>query len=331
MTFLLIRRSILGAAAAWALALPVQASCGTAVCPIDTRSSYPIEARSVRVGYEFDYIDQDQPRIGTDQASVGEIHGHHDEVRTISRTHRFWATAGLTDRFALDLSLPVISRSHRHIHNHHGQAIAEGWDFTGVGDLLAQVRYAVIRPKEQTWGLYLNGGVEFPTGMSEVDNDQGEHAEAALTPGSASYDAVAGASTLRHFSVPLVTGEYGLMPFFASLHYKWNGKGHDDYLIGNILTTSAGVTYPLLTRWGFIAQVNFVSRAEDGAGTTHEEVEKTGGDYLYVSPGLQWRPMDHLEVYSIVQLPVYQRVNEIQLTSDWNLLAGLSYRFRLGG
>ncbi len=30
----------------------------------------------------------------------------------------------------------------------------------------------------------------------------------------------------------------------------------------------------------------------------------------------------------LVQVPVYQRVNQIQLTSDYNLQAGVSYRFR---
>lgn len=46
------------------------ASCGSATCPFDTRSSFVSEKGLMRLGYEFEYIDQDQPRIGTNKASA---------------------------------------------------------------------------------------------------------------------------------------------------------------------------------------------------------------------------------------------------------------------
>jgi len=57
-------------------------------------------------------------------------------------------------------------------------------------------------------------------------------------------------------------------------------------------------------------------------------VGKTGGEYVYYSPGLQVRWGDW-EWSNLVQIPIYQRVNQIQLTSDYNLLTNLSYKFRL--
>ncbi len=310
------------------------ASCGSATCPLDTRSSFVSEKGLIRLGYEFEYIDQDQPRIGTNKASVGEISGHHDEQRTVNRIHRFLGTYGVTDRLSLDLAIPVVSRSHRHIHNHHGGAeiIPEGWDFAGIGDLSVLTRYAFFKP-EQTSHPTLSGifGVEFPTGKSHITNDDGDEAEPGITPGSASYDFIVGGASLQHFTVPTVGGLSAAMPLFLSANYKINGKGHEDYRLGNVLAISLGTTYPVMKWFGIMSQLNLVVKEKDDKGETSEEVQKTGGEFLYFSPGVQFGLGESLEWSTIVQIPIHQRVNEIQLTSDYNLLTNVSYKFQFGG
>ncbi len=310
------------------------ASCGSASCPLDMRSMEMSEKGWARIGYEFETIDQDQPRIGTSRASVGDIRGHHDEQRTVNRIHRVLGTYGVTDRLSVDLALPVISRSHRHVHNHHGgtQVIPEGWNFTDLGDLSAQGRYAFFKPADRQRPT-LSGivGVEFPTGKSHVLNGDGDEAEPGITPGSASYDVLVGGSSLQRFSVPMINGLYAVMPFFVSVTYKMNGKGHESYRLGNVLTANLGTTYPLTQALGFMSQLNLVIKEKDDQGETSEEVQKTGGDYLYYSPGLQVHLGNAWEWSTVVQIPVHQRVNVIQLTSDYNLLTGVSYRFKTGG
>ncbi len=305
------------------------ASCGSASCPLDTRSERPTSKGTVEVGYEFSYIDQDQPRIGRNKAAVGEIRGHHDEVRTLNRLHRLTGTMGLTDRLSLDLALPVVSRQHRHVHNHHGSPIPDGWDFTGVGDLSVQGGYAFYKPADLRRPT-LSGivGAEFPTGKSHLLNDDGDEAESGITPGSASYDVFVGGSSLQAFSMPTLTGLNAVMPVFGSITYKINGKGHEDYRLGNVFSANAGATYPLYGWLGLSTQVNLLVKTKDGRGETSEEVGKTGGEFLYVSPGLLLRLGSPWELHAIVQVPVYQRVNEIQITSAYNLLTRLAYRFK---
>jgi hypothetical protein len=306
------------------------ASCGSASCPIDTRSSFVTSKGAIRLGYEFEFVDQNQPRISTHKANVGEISGHHDEQRTINRIHRLTGSFGLTDRLSLDLGLPVISRSHRHIHNHHGTPIPQGWDFTGLGDLSVQTRYAFYKPEDNHRPtLSAIGGAEFPTGKDEVENDSGDHAEPGIMPGSGSYDGVIGLASLQHFSVPTLRGEFALLPLFASFTFKYNGEGHDDYRLGNQWSANVGTTYPLSSWLGIMGQLNYLAKGHDNAGLTHEEVEKTGGEYVYVSPGIQFRLGSAWDWSSIVQIPVHQRVNEIQLTSDYNVITSLRYTFWL--
>ena len=57
--------------------------------------------------------------------------------------------------------------------------------------------------------------------------------------------------------------------------------------------------------------------------------EHTGGEALYVTPGLWIGLTERLEAQAFVQVPVMQRVNGIQLVSRWNASVGLSYRLDL--
>jgi hypothetical protein len=79
-----------------------------------------------------------------------------------------------------------------------------------------------------------------------------------------------------------------------------------------------------------MTQLNLLVKDRDGIGQTREEVEKTGGEFLYLSPGLEWRPTEGWRAYALVQVPVYQRVNSLQTTSDCNVLVGIEYRVRFG-
>ena len=58
-------------------------------------------------------------------------------------------------------------------------------------------------------------------------------------------------------------------------------------------------------------------------------MEKTGGTFVYVSPGIQLGLSEALSVFAVIQIPVYQRVNVIQLTSDQNVSMGVSYTFSM--
>jgi len=308
----------------------VWASCGSATCPLDTRSADVREKGQIRIGYEFEYIDQDEPRISTRRAAVGQIHGHHDEVRTTNRIHRWTASAGVTDRLSLDIGLPLISRSHTHVHAHHGALLHEQWDFTELGDLSLQARYAVYKPElDSRPTLSVLGGVEFPTGKSRITNAGGDEAEPGITPGSASWDGVIGGVSLQHVSVPSLGGAYAAMPLFVSVTYKINGKGHEDYRLGNILSANTGVIYPVVKWMGVIQQFNLIVREKDERGLTGEEIEKTGGESLFYSPGLRFLLADAWEWSTLVQVPVRQRVNQIQLTAPYHLQTSLSYRFRI--
>ncbi len=307
----------------------VWASCGSANCPIDTSSSERRQNGEVTLGYQFEYIEQDEHRIGTRRATFREIRGEHDEEFTVNRIHRLLASVGLTDRLSADLQMPIISRSHAHMTD---EDILRSWDISGVGDLSVLTRYAFWKPEsrhEPTLSAILGG--EFPTGRHHKKNAEGNEAEPGIQPGSNSYDLIVGLSSLQTFSVPMLSGQHGTLPVFSSLLGQFNGAGNDDYRLGDTLNVNLGTSYPLSPKFGLLTQLNFILRDRDGIGRTDQEVRKTGGEFLYFSPGIEFHPSDSWRAFALVQIPVYQRENSIQVVSDYNVLVGASYRFQAWG
>ncbi|MCM8794518.1 MAG: transporter [Candidatus Omnitrophica bacterium] len=327
-------RRFIGFIALWLFspAVPVWASCGASSCPVDCSSWERTREGSVRVDVQFEYSEQDQLRIGTRDAAFREIRGHHDEEFTVNRIHRLGVSVGLTDRLSADLRLPVISRSHAHIHRHHGEDILEAWDIGGVGDLSLLARYAFWKPenrRDPTLSLILGG--EFPTGRHHKKNGEGDEAEPGIQPGSNSLDFIAGLSSIQTFEAPMVNGQMGTFPLFASFTAQFNGPGNEEYRIGDTFQFNVGTSYPALPWLGVLTQFNFLVRDRDGKGRTGEEIQKTGGEVLYFSPGVEIKPTDDWRAFGLIQIPIYERVNLIQTVSDYNVVAGISYRFDAWG
>ena len=93
----------------------------------------------------YEFIDQDQPRSGTGAVDVGEIHRHHDEVRTINRNYSAGFDYTFDSNWGVGVQLPIVDRSHEHIHIHMGTQIPEAWslrrgvDFGAAYPLAASV------------------------------------------------------------------------------------------------------------------------------------------------------------------------------------------------
>jgi hypothetical protein len=73
-------------------------------------------------------------------------------------------------------------------------------------------------------------------------------------------------------------------------------------------------------------QVNSRFRAKDEIEDEPEEEAFTGGTFVYLSPGVRVRVRD-TSLYALVQLPVYQDVNGLQITSRMNFVGGVQIAF----
>ncbi len=91
----------------------------------------------------------------------------------------------------------------------------------------------------------------------------------------------------------------------------------------------AGLHHSATSRLDLLGQLVLRWRDRDDAGATGELVDATGGTFAYLSPGLNLNLSHGLAAYGYYQVPVYQDVTGVQLTSDSNLVFGLGYRYSL--
>ena len=339
------------------------ASCGQAFCSVDSRltEDAPIGPKTVRLGFETEYIEQDQPWIRFHSADVGELERpDHNEVETTNLTWKWLAEVGVTDSWSLGLMVPLVNREHLHLEaaEHHDEPAGAGadsgtgeehdgepdnssvtigdatglparWDFTRLGDIQATISYRLLdsSAREGT-SLSIYAGLKLPTGETGVRNSQGEEAEITLQPGTGSVDPLFGARLRHRFSI---SGGERLVPVSLGVHVRTEGSdGKLGYRPGTEVVTSLASEYPVTSRFHVLGQLNFRYRDRDHVGSAPGVPEEhTGSEALYISPGIRLDLTEQFGAYSYVQVPVLQRVNGTQLVSRWNLLIGLTYRFEI--
>jgi hypothetical protein len=328
------------------LALPMRsfASCGQAFCPIETSTvaERPLLGHQLSINFVYEFINQDQPYVGRSSARVGQLPRDHDEQFTRNSTYKLSLDYGLTSRLTVGVLLPFLDRLHQHI-GHEEQEVPgnpdgielvnkpERWRYQEFGDMQLTLRYLLLKPEAPTQPAFsLIVGAKLPTGRTNVSNGE-EKAELTLQPGNGAWDGLVGLAFVQSFAVGTMWHETALAPVFMTALGRFPvAVGKFGYQPGGELFLNFGVSYPLMRKLDLLAQVNFHYRDRDSIGhAPGVDREDTGREELFLSPGFRYHLTAAMDVYGIVQVAAYRRVNGIQLTSDWNLTSGVSYRFNL--
>jgi hypothetical protein len=309
--------------AAWPATL--QASCGAEDCPLTLRTSHDAGG-CFSLSLSYQYIDQDRVRVGSHPGFVGELPSPEDEIRTLSRSVTALGELRLTDRLGFTLSLPMIDRSHVHTAHEPGEPPAlRNWTYSGPGDVTALGRAVLLRGAgRRPLTLSVQAGAKLPTGRRDVPAIDGDQPEPPARPGTGSTDALAGLHLMRMVSLPGWSGRRSDVSFFASLLGRLNGRGTERYRVGNEIQADLGGAYPILPSLQILGQLNARVRGKDDPGLTDALRDNTGGSWLYASPGLRLQARG-VAAYAYVQLPVYERVNRIQLVAPAHWVFGTTY------
>lgn len=297
-----------------------QASCGASFCAVNTDwSAQGVFAEpGGRAELRYEYLRQDQLRAGSRKVSPGEVPSEHEELYTRNQALFGSVDYNLGD-WGLSLIVPLLQREHEHLHE--DEALPESWNFRGVGDLRVAGRRqwqwaSDDAARSQSFGLL--AGLKLPTGSTTRSNADGEAAERSLQPGSGTTDAFAGAfyqiGWLEHGASAFAQGVYG-----AALNR------YEGFRPGNRFAMDLGLRYELAPACSALLQLNALWRGRDSGAQA--EPEDSGGRYLFLSPGLSFTLGRDLQFFALAQLPLYQYVNGVQLTSSWGATAGVALRF----
>ena len=310
-----------------------QASCGSSNCSLLTGSQEGLVNKGRFVfDLSYSYIPQDQKQKGSSDTSevlVPKIDfenkdiepEHHREFRTLNKLAKLDVSYGLTEKLTLSLSLPFFN-DRFHEHDDGVELPAENGEFTnqdgstGFGDISLVAKYQLWRTTKH---LLIGGaGIKFASGEYELKNSEGDINEPTLMPGTGSYDAIV--SGLYNYTV--IPNKLSL---FTSVSHRFTTENSRDYLFGDTTFVDGGASYLLTDKVNVSAQINArISRRDQFLGM---DVPSTGGEFVFLTPGVRLYASENLSLYSHVQIPIYQRVNEVNLVADYGLLLGASYGF----
>ncbi|HET6804763.1 MAG TPA: hypothetical protein VFH59_04895 [Frateuria sp.] len=316
----LARTPLLLTIAALGVAPAIASACSTCGCSLnsDWSSQGYATTRGWHLGLRQDYFDQSQLYHGTDRVGLGAFSFPADEevqVKTINRNTLLNADYNLSRYWGLSFQLPYESRYHQTIAE--GDTAVSTSDAKGIGDLRVVARYQGLSPDA---GLGLQFGLKLATGRFRqtfaAGPQAGELLDRGLQLGTGTTDALLGA-----YKFGFLGQSVG---YFAQAMVEVPLNARGGFRPGNSINANFGLRYLNAGRFTPQLQINLHSeRRESGS---EADRPNSGATYAYISPGLGVKLSRRLDVYAFVQLPVWQRVNGLQLEPRrlWSL--GLLYR-----
>ena len=306
-----------------ALIPAAQASCGSASCTLMT-DRYAQGSGEAHLGWSADVrleaVTQKQLRKGTSDLKASQVTGEEAIERHTKNLNLVTTLGyGIDADWSVSVRIPVVKRDHLHdlIDEDTGlPSTPEQWRFTKLGDVQVLARRQFLTGDAAT-SYALFGGLKLPTGSIKVTNGDGSRAERALQPGSGTTDLVVG-----------VAGRHALGPADAligqvSVSQALNTR--EEFKPGRRVELSAGWSHAYSQNLGAVLQLNARQRARDSGAQS--EPDLSGSTTIDLSPGITVGVGHASTLYAYVQVPVYQKVNGIQLVPRSALALGWTSDF----
>jgi len=307
---------LLAAASADALA------CSACGCTLN--ADWASQGLTSRTGWtadlRLDAFDQDELRRGTGRVDRNSFEIPNEEEiqrNTRNRITTLTLDRGFSADWGVTLTVPWISRTHTTVAE--GDTALSHSRSSSLGDVRVVARYLGFS-QGQDWGLQF--GLKLPSGDSHgVDFDggpqQAQMLDRGLQPGTGSTDLLLGAFKFGAFGPAA--------DWFAQALLQLPIAHDRAFKPGAGANLTAGVRYR-----GFesvVPQLQLNSRVEKRETGDEADTPNSGSTLVYLSPGATFNVTPRTSVYVFGQVPVYQRVNGLQLEPRWSLSAGVHAAF----
>src|SRR5574341_42369 len=331
-----------------------EASCGAVTCFVVIGSQQQVpQAGLLTVNSIYNYtpmrlLDGTSGVIpAVDQGSRQMILDHHKEARTITQQATLDLNYGVTDRFGLQITVPYMWRTHKHIDGlgedgPNGQGEATSFSSNGIGDIRVGLKYNVLPTLRSM--VVLGFGVYLPTGSTSSRDSTGNLMESPTQLGRGQIGVN-----------PTIYQTYELIPHrlnqFASASYRHTFRNNDGYQFGDEYMLNAGLNLVAAPWLVLTSQINYRYLVHDnfsssllqsapvgtpgGAEPTEIDplikdraVPTTGSTYHAFSPGFQVN-LGQLIESSWTNMTSFYFFAQIAFARDSNnsLAQGTSYVF----
>lgn len=272
-----------------------------------------------RLDLRYDFFEQDQLRAGTDAVSRSELaFPAEQEVQqyTINRNAMLALDYSPNKDWGINVALPWYDRGHATIAEGDTE-ISTSRD-SGIGDLRIVGRWSGLAAQRSSGVMF---GLKLPTGDTSDRFDSGPQAgeivDRGLQLGSGTTDALLGV-----YNFGMLSPSWG---YFAQAMLQQPLDSHDGFRPGAGINVNLGLRYIASER--FEPQLQLNARAEKREQGVNADIDNSGATLVYLSPGITWNISRRLSAFGFVQVPLYQRVNGLQLEATQFASLGLHYHF----
>lgn len=230
---------------------------------------------------------------------------------------------GFNQRFSFTGVVPFI-RQTRTIQGYNG---IENYTATmGLGDVVFLAKFRLINPEktlEADW--VIGAGPKIPTAKTNFTNNEGLVLPADMQPGSGSIDGVFWSYFLK--SKFLNNPNLGLAAF-SVFRYSGENKNYNTtqtYRFGNEFQFSMGLNYNFFLRWPVDVFTFARYRFQDEDLIDGGAFPSSGGQWVYVIPGMNINFSPKWSMRLSGDIPVYRKLEGTQLTTSAKFTAAILF------
>jgi len=230
---------------------------------------------------------------------------------------------GFTERFSASIMISSV-RQERRVYSPAG-----GNNYTkaeGFGDAILFLQYTLVSRGNHT--IFSSGGVKIPAGRTNITSqNNGLLLPADLQPGTGSWDGILGITyTYTGFPRPSTAASVNTIYRINSATERFNGE--QIYKFGDEIQSTIGIGDQFLLG-NLIVEPGFLIRYRH---TLPDQIDKnifpnTGGDWIFISPGLSLYITQNLSFNISGEIPIYTRLTGTQLSTDYRMVIGINYLF----
>ncbi len=291
-------------------------SCGCSLNSDWASQGYSAD-RGLRFDLRYDYFNQDQLRTGTgvfDRAAAPVPNDRELQLSTIDRNLNLGIDYSPQRDWGIAVQIPVFDRPH--------STLAEGDDelsysrSRGIGDIRVLGRFQGFSA-DRSLGVQV--GLKLPTGRTDYNFRSGPEAgtplDRGLQPGTGTTDLLLG---VYHYGS--LNEEVG---YFANALAQLPLNANQGFRPGAGINMNAGIRY--LSAGAFAPQLQINVRSERRETGINADTDNSGSTLINLSPGFSLDLGGKTSLYAFVQVPLYQRVNGLQLEPRYSVSMGLRW------
>jgi hypothetical protein len=313
--------------------------------PINTESAITAPKGNFNVGARYEYRKFQKLSIATRQELKEANHDADLHSADSMMLPSFSLSYGVTDDLTVGIRVPLVFRygiEDTHLeeeeedgeHHHHGHIENIG-DNEGVGDTLFFGQYRFYKDEETKTHLSLLLGVNAPTGdvresVKSTGDHNGTRFETELQPGSGAWNGLLGLA---------LTKQVDAMSFDSSVMYSISSEGAQGSDLGDSVSYNISSAYrlplaslaELFNKSALDFVLEFNGQYQDNEEQAGVKVGNSGGNSLYISPGLRFvsgsNRWNNWNVGTSFGYPIVDDANGDQDDLDYRILGTVNVNF----